>query len=222
MSLAERIVCCRRCSRLRKHCAEVARVRRRAYRDHEYWGKPVPSFGSSNPELLVVGLAPGAHGANRTGRVFTGDPSGDWLFRALFVTGFANQAKSVARDDGLALLQATVSCAGRCAPPKNRPSARELGNCRPYLVEELETYSKLRVVIALGRIASEAVTRAWVDTGRAPFAKVGFAHGAETVSANGMRLLYSYHPSQQNTNTGRLTRRMFHSVFRRAREIVDG
>jgi len=222
VTLRERIVSCARCPRLRAHCAQVAREKRRAYRDETYWGRPVPSFGVRSPRLLVVGLAPGAHGANRTGRIFTGDASGDWLYRALFTHGFANQPESVARGDGLRLKETLVTCAARCAPPGNRPSPEELRRCRPFLVEEIAASPRLRVVVALGRIACDAVVRAWGEAGRPPFApRPAFAHGA-AFEAGGVTLLCSYHPSRQNTQTGRLTRPMFHGVFRRARRILHG
>ena len=221
-TLAQRIVRCERCPRLREHCQEIARLKRRAYLDEEYWGRPVPPFGAAQPALLVVGLAPGAHGANRTGRVFTGDASGDWLYRALHQYQFANQPTSTATDDGLELRDAAVTCAARCAPPGNRPTAAELANCRPYLVEELQGYRRLRVVLALGGIAYDAIRRGWPQAGHAPFPQARFAHGAEAVGEAGVTLIASYHPSRQNTNTGRLTRRMFHRCFRRARELVDG
>ena len=221
--LEERIVSCERCPRLRAHCAEVARTRRRAYRDQTYWGRPVPSFGSDDPVLLVVGLAPGAHGANRTGRVFTGDSSGDWLYRALFVTGFASQPTSTHREDGLTLSGATVTCAARCAPPQNKPTREELDACRPYLIEELRNYRRLGVVIALGGIALDAVLKSWDEAGLPAFdAKPKFAHGALFRAAGGgPHLLCSYHPSRQNTQTGRLSRRAFHSIFRKARRLLD-
>lgn len=220
-SLAARVVACRRCPRLIAHCTKVAREKRRAYRDETYWGKPVPPFGAAQPRLLVVGLAPGAHGANRTGRIFTGDASGDWLYRAMHAAGFANQPTSERKGDGLKLLDARVTAAARCAPPDNKPTPLELANCRPYLVEELRACRKLRVVIALGRIALDAILRSWPGAGRPPFPeRPCFAHGAET-SAGGVTLLVSYHPSRQNTQTGKLTRPMFHGVFRRARRILS-
>jgi len=221
--LAERIIACRRCPRLRAHCKEVARKKRRAYRDETYWGKPVPSFGAKNPRLLVVGLAPGAHGANRTGRVFTGDASGDWLYRALFEHGFANRAESVRADDGLRLKDTVISAAARCAPPDNKPARAELDACRPYLVEELQEYRRVNVVIVLGRIAHDAFLKAWKEAGKQPPPKKpAFAHGAEHALPGGVTLLCSYHPSRQNTQTGRLTRPMFHKVFRRARSPLGG
>ena len=218
---AERIIACRRCPRLRAHCREVARVKRRAYREEKYWGRPVPSFGARSPRLLVVGLAPGAHGANRTGRIFTGDASGDWLYRALFTYGFANRAESVRRADGLRLFDTVVTCAARCAPPQNRPTRDELAACRPHLVEELRRFHRLAVAIVLGRIAHDAFCRAWVEAGRPAFeSRPAFAHGARYTS-DGVVLLCSYHPSRQNTQTGRLSRAMFHAVFRRARQRLQ-
>ncbi|MHC4973582.1 MAG: uracil-DNA glycosylase [Planctomycetota bacterium] len=218
---AERIIACRRCPRLRAHCREVARTKRRAYREETYWGKPVPSFGVKSPRLLVVGLAPGAHGANRTGRIFTGDGSGDWLYRALHRYGFANQAESVRANDGLRLKDTVVTCAARCAPPQNKPTSDELTLCRPFLVDEIRRFRRLEVAIVLGRIAHDAFLRAWSDAGRTPFEKKpAFGHGARHPTP-GPTLLCSYHPSRQNTQTGRLTRAMFHAVFRRARGLLD-
>ena len=201
-------------------------MKRRAYRYQDYWGLPVPAFGSDDPLLLIVGLAPGAHGANRTGRLFTGDSSGDWLYRALFVTGFANQARSTDRDDGLELIDATVTCAARCAPPGNRASSEELRACLPFLAEELVSFQRLRVILALGKIAHDAVRKGWIAAGNEPFPKHAFGHCAEVETrraGNGTRvsLLSSYHPSRQNTQTGRLSRRMFHRVFRRARKLIS-
>ncbi|MHC4549861.1 MAG: uracil-DNA glycosylase [Planctomycetota bacterium] len=222
--LAERIVACRRCPRLRAHCREIARVKRAAYRDEPYWGKPVPSFGVRQPRLLIVGLAPGAHGANRTGRLFTGDASGDWLFRGLHRFGFASQPTSRRGGDGLRLRDTVITAAAHCAPPQNKPTRDELDACRRYLAEEIETYRRLRVVLVLGRIAHDAFCRAWEEAGRDPFpARPRFAHGADYVTEGGaVTLLCSYHPSRQNTQTGRLTREMFHCNIRRARRLLDG
>jgi uracil-DNA glycosylase family 4 len=217
--LAERIVACRRCPRLVAHCRKIAREKRRAFIDEEYWGKPVPPFGVAQPRLLIVGLAPGAHGSNRTGRMFTGDASGDWLYPAMHEAGFASRPTSARRSDGLKLIDARVTAAARCAPPDNKPTPEELANCRPYLVEELRECRRLRVIVALGRVALDAVVRAW---GGAPFSpKPLFLHGGETVSKD-VTLLVSYHPSRQNTQTGRLTRAMLHRVFQRARMILTG
>ena len=222
-SLADRIIRCRKCPRLLAHCREIAREKRRAYRDDDYWGRPVPPFGAKNPRLLVIGLAPGAHGANRTGRVFTGDSSGDWLYRALFEAGFANRPESVAAGDGLRLKDAVVTCAVRCAPPGNKPTVLERDACLPYLDEELRTYRRLAVVIALGKFGFDAFRRAWKESGRGDWlAPPTFAHGAETRAADDrVTLIASYHPSRQNTQTGRLTRSMFAAPFTRARQLLD-
>jgi uracil-DNA glycosylase family 4 len=221
--LAERIVACRRCPRLVEHCRTIARVKRRAYRDDEYWGRPVPSFGDPAPRLLVVGLAPGAHGANRTGRVFTGDESGRWLWRELHAAGFASRPESCGPGDGLELQGAGVSCAVRCAPPGNRPTTAERNACLPWLVEELERARNLGVVIALGRFAFDAVRLAWAHTGRSAWSgKLEFAHAREFHTEDGRcTLIASYHPSRQNTHTGRLTRAMFRRPFARARQILE-
>jgi len=220
-AVAREIVACERCPRLREYCAAVARERRRAFAHQAYWGQPVPGFGDPRAGLLVVGLAPAAHGGNRTGRVFTGDSSGDWLYEALHRFGFANQPQSVARDDGLALAGAYVTAAARCAPPGNRPTGDELSACRPYLEREIVLLRDVRVVIALGRIAWEAWLKAsgwWVRL--ASHKRPPFAHGAEAKLPDGVHLICSYHPSRQNTNTGRLTRAMWHAVFARGREVA--
>ena len=219
--VARAIVACQRCPRLRDHCERIARERKREFRDWEYWGKPVPGFGDPRARLLVVGLAPAAHGGNRTGRVFTGDSSGDWLYAALQRYGFASQAESVSRDDGLRLIGCYVTAAGRCAPPDNRPTPKELSRCRPYLESEARLLTRVRVVVALGRIAHDGWLRAsgwWerLETQERP----GFAHAAEAMLGD-VTLIASYHPSRQNTNTGRLTRPMWHAVFARARALVD-
>ncbi len=223
MTLRQRIVACELCTRLVEYRAEIARTKRRAFRDDTYWCKGVPPFGVRNPRLLVVGLAPGAHGANRTGRVFTGDGSGEWLYRAMYETGFSTGPAAVHARDGLELVDATITNVLRCVPPGNKPVAAELDRCRPYLVEELETYGRLLVVLALGKIAFDSLLKAWPQTGRAPFA-VGlkFAHGAEHRNDDQtVTLLVSYHPSRQNTNTGLLTRRAFNAIFRRARSELE-
>lgn len=191
--------------------------RRAAFRHETYWGRPVPGWGDPDARLLVVGLAPAAHGGNRTGRVFTGDRSGDWLFQALFDSGFANQPVSRAIDDGLELTRAYIAAAVRCAPPGNRPTTLERDTCEPYLRREWAILDQVEVVIALGRFAFDAVRR--LDP--AP-ATATFAHGAEIPLASGRTLVCSYHPSQQNTFTGRLTREMFSIVFQRARTLAGG
>ncbi len=213
--LQREVVQCRRCPRLIEYCRQVARIKRRAYRDWEYWGRPVPSFGDPNARVLIVGLAPAAHGANRTGRMFTGDRSGDFLYRALHEAGSASQAASVFRDDGLTLRDVYITAAVRCAPPGNRPSPGEMRACRPYLVRELGLLPRLGVVVALGRIAFDATLAAFRDRGLPlRFADFVFGHDREHTLGPGLPLLISsYHPSQQNTSTGRLTRDMLEAVF---------
>ncbi len=215
------VVACERCPRLRRYCAAVARERKREFQDHEYWGRPVPGFGDPRARLLVVGLAPAAHGGNRTGRVFTGDPSGDWLFEALHRFGFASQPRSVSRDDGMRLVDCYIAAAVRCAPPQNRPTPREAEACRPYLVAELRHLRRLAVVLVLGAFAHDAFLKASGWRRLPPGQRPRFAHGAESRLPDGTVLLASYHPSRRNTNTGTLTRAMWHAVFRRARALVD-
>jgi len=215
-------VACRRCPRLRAFCQEIARTRKREFRDWSYWGKPVPGFGDPRARLLVVGLAPAAHGANRTGRMFTGDSSGRWLYAALHACGFANQARAVSRDDGLRLRDCYVSAAARCAPPDNKPTREELEHCRPYLAAEIKLLTRVRAVVVLGRIAHDSWLRAagwW--TALPPHDRPRFAHAATTRLPDGTILIASYHPSRQNTNTGRLTRAMWLRVFRRAQGVVS-
>lgn len=222
--LHEEIVACRRCPRLVAHCQAVARAKRRMYADWEYWGKPVPSFGDPAARLLVVGLAPAAHGGNRTGRMFTGDSSGDWLVEALHAYGFANQPTSVHRGDGLRLIDAYITAAAHCAPPDNKPTPEELSNCLPFLRRELELLTNLQVVIVLGRTGFDAFWRAMKELGRIKpdVKKPVFAHGARFAWDPAQpTLLMSYHPSRQNTQTGRLTKPMFHSVFAAARALID-
>ena len=217
------VVVCERCPRLRAYCRRVARDKKREFRDWEYWGRPVPAFGDGRARLLVVGLAPAAHGANRTGRMFTGDSSGNWLYEALHRFGFANLPVTRGRDDGLELRDCYITAAARCAPPANKPSRIELERCRPYLAAELRLLGRVRVVLVLGRLAHDAWLKAagwWVKLPAAE--RPRFAHGALTRLPDGSTLLASYHPSRQNTNTRRLTRAMWHGVFRRARALVDG
>jgi len=212
-----RLVACRRCARLVAWREQVAAERRAAFAEEEYWGRPVPGFGDPAARLLVVGLAPAAHGANRTGRMFTGDRSGDWLFRALHRAGFAGRPVSRARDDGLRLADAYVTAALRCAPPANRPTAGELGNCRAWLEEEHRLLTRVQVVTCLGAVAYGAVLRLLAGEGvSTPHPRRRFAHGLEVETA-GPVLVCSYHPSQQNTFTGRLNERMLDEVFAAAR-----
>ncbi len=214
------VIACDRCPRLRRYCAAVARARKREFRDQRYWGRPVPGFGDPRARLLVVGLAPAAHGGNRTGRVFTGDQSGDWLFEALHRFGFASQPHSVSRNDGMRLTDCYIAAAVRCAPPQNRPTPGETERCRRYLVAELALLPRHAVVIALGAFAHDAWLRAAGWRGLAPAVRPRFAHGAEARLPDGTVLLSSYHPSRRNTNTGTLTRRMWHAIFRRARRLL--
>jgi len=220
-SLNARIVACELCPRLRAHCAEVARKKRRAYADWEYWGRPVPSFGDPKARVMALGLAPGAHGSNRTGRMFTGDGSGDFLYPVLHEAGFASQATSVSRDDGMRLTGLWIGAAVRCAPPGNKPSPGELRNCAPWLDEEMKRLANLRVVVCLGRIAFDGLLAHIARTAKPGARKnFAFAHGAEYELPGGLTAIASYHPSLQNTNTGRLTRTMLLDVFQRARTLA--
>ena len=205
-----------------RHCREVALEKRRMYRDWEYWGRPVPSFGDPRAELLVLGLAPAAHGANRTGRMFTGDRSSDFLYRALYEAGFANQPMSGSRDDGLRLKNCYITASLRCAPPANKPRPEELRNCRPYLLRELELLARVRAVLALGKIGFDTYLRAvWREGEFPPRSSYKFAHGASYELPGGLpRLFASYHPSQQNTQTGKLTSAMLHKVLEDIRQLL--
>lgn len=219
--LNEEIVSCRACPRLVAHRERVAREKRRQFRDFEYWGKPLPGFGDPNARVVLVGLAPAAHGGNRTGRMFTGDRSGDWLFDALHRAGFANQPLSRDRDDGLRLADAYITAAARCAPPDNKPRRAEIEQCRGYLVREIRLLQQVRVVVVLGRIGMDAYLAARAAAGLpVPRPKPAFGHGV-THWLGDVALVASYHPSQQNTQTGRLTRPMFARVFRRVRDLLD-
>ena len=221
-ALNARIVACELCPRLRAHCAEVARKRRRAYLDWEYWGRPVPSFGDPKARVMALGLAPGAHGSNRTGRPFTGDGSGDFLYPVLQEAGFASHAKAVSRDDGMKLTGLWITAVARCAPPGNKPTPEELRNCAPWLDEEMRLLNDLRVVVCLGRIAFDGLLAHEMRTGmlrsRGEFA---FAHGAEYKLPGGLIAIACYHPSLQNTNTRKLTRAMLLKVFKRARKLAQ-
>lgn len=220
--LAEEIVACRKCPRLVKHREKIAREKRRAYREWTYWGKPVPGFGDAEAQLLILGLAPAAHGANRTGRMFTGDRSGDFLYAALHKAGFANQPTSLHRDDGLRLKNAYITATCRCAPPDNRPLPVEIANCRGYLEREMEIL-KPKAVLALGKIAWDSYLEILKHRGViASRALYKFAHGAEAeVTASTPRLFGVYHPSQQNTQTGRVTPAMYAKVLRRIRHFLE-
>jgi uracil-DNA glycosylase len=220
ITLNRQIVACERCPRLIHYCREVATTKRRAYLDWDYWGKPVPSFGDAAARLLILGLAPGAHGANRTGRVFTGDRSGDFLYRSLYKAGFASQPESRDAQDGLQLTDAWITAAAHCAPPDNKPTPLELRNCRPFLERELEILTNVQVVVALGKIAFDTYLSVLKDRGEIErLADFRFEHG--TLYGN-LRpaLLGCYHPSQQNTSTGKLTQSMLDAVFARAAELI--
>lgn len=230
--LNEQITSCHLCPRLVEWREQAAREKRKAYRDQEYWGKPVPGFGDPKARVLVVGLAPGAHGSNRTGRQFTGDASGDFLYPALFRAGFANQPHSSARGDGLILHDMYITASGRCAPPANKPSREELENCQPFLEREIEIIQP-KVIVALGRIAFERVVRIYNRKSEIVNRK-SFAHGAtfdlrpfdaaqgkpSTLNLQPATLLCSYHPSQQNTLTGRLTVKMFDEIWKKAKTLL--
>lgn len=220
--LDREVVACCRCPRLVRWREAVARNPRAGFRDEVYWGRPIPGFGPTGARLLVVGLAPAAHGGNRTGRIFTGDRSGDWLFRALWRAGFANRPESRCLDDGLVLRDARITAAVRCAPPANRPAPDEESACRPFLVREIELLRRLEIIVCLGGFAWRAVRRALAERGHPGAGKgVAFGHGVEVKPSEGApRLLLSYHPSQQNTFTGRLTESMLDAVFGRAAALL--
>jgi uracil-DNA glycosylase family 4 len=219
-SVRERIVGCERCLRLRSYCRRVGEVKKLAYRDQEYWARPVPGFGDPEAEVLVIGLAPAAHGANRTGRVFTGDGtggSGDFLMRAMHASGFASLPFSRSPDDGLTLTGAFISSAVRCAPPDNKPSPGEIAACHDHLVDEAAALRRIRVLVCLGRIGFDAAWRLLDSRGIRVRPRPRFAHGAIYHPAEGLSVIASYHPSRQNTNTGRLTPLMLARVFERAK-----
>ena len=221
--LESEIVHCRLCPRLLEHCAAVASAKRRAYREWEYWGKPVPGFGDPNARILILGLAPGAHGSNRTGRMFTGDGSGNMLYGALYKAGYASQPTAASRDDGLRLHDVYITAAARCAPPGNKPAPQELRNCRAFLERELALLLNVKVVVALGRIAFDAYLNILKSRGvirtRAGFV---FGHNRRFATAPGLPdVVTSYHPSQQNTSTGKLNEKMLLDVFRSAKRAAE-
>ncbi|MFQ5651608.1 MAG: uracil-DNA glycosylase [bacterium] len=220
--LRVKITNCDRCSRLVQWRQKVARDKVRRFADHTYWGKPVPGFGDLNARVLVVGLAPAAHGANRTGRMFTGDRSGDWLYRSLHKFAFASQPQATGLDDGLVLRDCYITASLRCAPPQNKPTSQERSNCFHYLIEEMKLLSKVKVVVALGRLAFDTTVRVLQERNAFEVeTRPVFAHGSEAPVNGHLTLLASYHPSQQNTFTGKLTESMFDSVFSRARELIS-
>ena len=216
------VIECRRCPRLVEHREAVARDKRKAYRDWEYWGRPVPGFGDPKARVLVLGLAPGAHGSNRTGRPFTGDASGNFMYPILHEAGFASQPVATRRDDGMTLHDLYITAAVRCAPPDNKPSPDELANCAPFLDREIEALSRVRVVVALGRIGFEAylnyLRRKGVIASKSGY---DFGHGRQHLMPDGRVLLASYHPSNQNTATGKLTAQMFADIFRAAQTLAE-
>jgi len=220
--LNQEVIACTRCPRLVAYCQQVAREKRRAYRDCEYWGKPVPGFGDPNARVVVLGLAPGAHGSNRTGRPFTGDASGNFMYPVLYEAGFSNQPNATDRNDGLKLRDLYITAAVRCAPPDNKPLPQELANCAPYLDREMEGLKRAKVIVALGRIGFDAYLNYLKRRGE--LERRGhyvFQHGAKYEMKNGKVLLASYHPSNQNTQTGKLTREMFMQIFKEAAQLAD-
>jgi uracil-DNA glycosylase family 4 len=221
-TLNNEIIRCTKCPRLVEYREEIGREKRRAYREHEYWARPVPGFGDPKGRILILGLAPGAHGSNRTGRPFTGDRSGEFMYPILYKLGFASQPKATDRNDGLKLIDCYITAAVRCAPPDNKPLPSELANCAPYLDREVAILKNVKVVVALGKIAFDAylnyLRRNGVITTRAGYL---FGHAAEYKMPNGITLLASYHPSNQNTATGKLTAKMFEEVFRRTKGIAS-
>jgi uracil-DNA glycosylase family 4 len=220
--LNARIVACVACPRLRAYGEEIARIKRRQWRDWSYWGKPVPSFGDPEARVLIVGLAPGAHGSNRTGRPFTGDGSGDFMFPVLYDAGFASQPKADHRDDGLKLMDLWITAAVRCAPPDNKPTPEEQRTCAHWLDEEITLMPRLRVVVCLGKIGFDNYLAHLVRVGVLPSRRgFVFSHGAEYKLPNGVHLIATYHPSLQNTNTGKLTKAMFLKIFQRARALME-
>ena len=219
--LHNRIVQCARCPRLVEYRERVAQEKAARYQDWDYWGRPVPPLGDPAARLLIMGLAPAAHGGNRTGRAFTGDASGDWLFRSLHKFQFANSPHSRRRDDGLALTDVYITNAVRCAPPQNRPTAAEKETCRPWLIQELQLLTELKAVVALGRFAFDAYWQTRAAAGLVnPIPKPQFGHNAAYTLPEGVVLIGSYHPSRQNTNTGKLTKEMFDAVFAKARAVI--
>lgn len=222
-SLHHDVVACARCPRLVAYREKIGREKRRAYVDYDYWARPVPGFGDPNARVLILGLAPGAHGSNRTGRMFTGDSSGNFMYPVLHRTGFANQATAKHRDDGLELTDAYITAAVRCAPPQNKPTPEEIVNCSSFLDRELDCLQNVRVIVALGRIGFDAYLNYLKRRGTiSSKAQYLFGHGATYHLPDGRILLASYHPSNQNTNTGKLTEEMFTEIFRTAKKLLHG
>jgi uracil-DNA glycosylase len=218
----ESIITCDRCPRLRQYCRGIGETKRRAYQDQTYWARPVPGFGDPRARILILGLAPGAHGANRTGRPFTGDGSGDFMYPVLHDLGLASKPRAIARDDGLKLRHAWIASVVRCAPPGDKPLPHEIRNCGTHLTAEIQALPRVRVVVCLGKIAFDAYLAYLLQTGIITRkSEYRFSHGAQYLLPNGLHLLATYHPSLRNTNTGRLDRAMFTRIFVRARELAD-
>ncbi len=219
--LHQDVIHCRRCPRLVAWREAVAHKKTRRFANWDYWGKPVPGFGDPQARLWIIGLAPAAHGGNRTGRIFTGDRSGDWLFRALHKAGFASQPHSISRDDGMQLRDCYISAVVRCAPPDNKPLREEVLHCRPFLQREFQLLSQLKVIVTLGQFAFLNTLQTLETEGLGPFKpRPRFAHGSEVILTEGLTLIASYHPSQQNTFTGKLTEPMFDAIFERAKQLL--
>ncbi len=218
--LQETVIRCRKCPRLVGYLQEVSRHKPKRYRDWDYWSKPLPSLGDPDARILIVGLAPAAQGGNRTGRMFTGDRSGEWLFNALYKFGFANQSNSVRRDDGFKLSDCYITATIRCAPPQNKPLPEEIENCRPYFLKELDLLEKIKVIVPLGQIAFTQTLKSLRLKGF-EIPPLSFGHGKVYPLPNGQTIITTYHPSQQNTQTGKLTRPMFHQIFRMARKRLE-
>lgn len=222
--IERKVIACTRCPELRAYCAAIAREKKRAYADHEYWGKPVPAMGDPNARVVLVGLAPGAHGSNRTGRMFTGDASGNFLFPALYRAGFASQPIATDRNDGMQLRDCFITAAARCAPPQNKPTPQELRNCYPYLLEEFDAMPQVQVMIGLGKIGFDAAAHMLRDRAFSFNEKPIFGHGALFTATDAahrkIALLGTFHPSQQNTNTGKLTVPMFDAIFKKAKNLL--
>lgn len=222
--LNRKIISCKKCDRLITHCNEIAHIKKKMYITDDYWGKPVPSLGDPNAQVLIVGLAPAAHGANRTGRMFTGDKSGLWLFNALNKFGFSNVKESLSRKDGLKLKNVYITAMVHCAPPKNKPSTEEIDTCSLYLQEEIELLTNLKVIVALGKIAFDGYYKSLKNMGytwEQNSIKPHFGHGSIFETPDGKTLISSFHPSQQNTQTGKLTREMFDEIFMKIRQILN-
>jgi uracil-DNA glycosylase family 4 len=220
-TLEQRIIACTGCPRLFAHCKKIALEKKKMFSQWEYWAQPVPNFGEINARLVIVGLAPAAHGANRTGRMFTGDQSGVWLYRALHRAGFANQANSESRADGLELFNALITAVCHCAPPDNKPTLEEIDHCRPFLRETIEQAKNRKVILALGGIAWNALSRELIALGELESPRVKFSHGRIVKLKSNGWLIGSYHPSQQNTFTGRLTEQAFDEIFKISRNLID-